>query len=170
MVLEAAIFTTCNRLDLCSAKGQDPQDKPEGREVAPLPNVRQEAFAQAVAAGKSASAAYTAAYGRAADTTSRVNGKRLLTNANVRARIGQIRDEASASAHSTLQKLFKALEDAAVRRHQLWLFAICLQESRAIFENGPQAVQNRPLNVRTKPPATLRSTLANASPSSVAPQ
>lgn len=113
MVLEAAIFTTWSWLDLCSAKGQDPQDKPEEREVAPLPNVRREAFAQAVAAGKSASAAYTAAYGRAADTTSRVNGKRLLTNANVRARIGQIRDEASASAHVTLQKLFKALEDAA---------------------------------------------------------
>lgn len=83
--------------------------------MAPLPNVRQEAFAQAVAAGKSASAAYAAAYGRAADTTSRVNGKRLLTNANVHARIGQIRDEASASVHATLQKLFKELEEAALR-------------------------------------------------------
>ncbi|WP_292530576.1 hypothetical protein [Methylocystis sp.] len=114
MMLETAIFTTWNWLDLCSAKGQDSQDKPEERKVAPLPNVRQEAFAQAVAAGKSASAAYAAAYGRSADTTSRVNGKRLLTNANVRARIGQIRDEASGSAHPTLQKIFKTLEEAAL--------------------------------------------------------
>jgi hypothetical protein len=115
MILEAAIFTTWNRLELCSAKSLDPQDKPEEREVARLPNVRQEAFAQGVAAGKSASAAYAAAYGRAADTTSRVNGKRLLTNANVRGRIDQIRDEASARAHPTLQKLFKDLEEAALR-------------------------------------------------------
>jgi hypothetical protein len=114
MILEAAIFTILNRLDLCSAERRDPQDKPEEREVAPLRNFRQEAFAQAVAAGKSASAAYAAAYDRAADTTSRVNGTRLLTNANVRARVEQIRDEASASAHPALQKLFKELEEAAL--------------------------------------------------------
>ena len=45
--------------------------------------------------------------------------KRLLTYANVRARIGQIRDEASASADPTLKKLFEGTRRGLRARRQV---------------------------------------------------
>ena len=82
----------------------------------PLPNFRQEAFAQLIAAGGSATAAYASAYGRPRDASSRVNGRRLLTNANIRARIAQIERDATLSSLSTIRKVLDAAGCTTVDR------------------------------------------------------
>jgi phage terminase small subunit len=82
----------------------------------PLPNLRQETFCQLVAAGKSAAAAYAAAYGRRRDVTCRVNGRRLLTNTNIRQRIEEIRREAAAASFPTLQRVIDELGCSAVEQ------------------------------------------------------
>jgi hypothetical protein len=83
-VTAAAVFVPRLRL-LCDKIEQSPGQKEEA--MAPLRNLRQETFCQLVAGGKSATAAYADAYGRAHDVTSRVNGGRLLTDANICERI-----------------------------------------------------------------------------------
>ncbi len=87
-------------------------DKIRAQSGPPLPNIRQEAFAQRIAAGCSATAAYASAYGRPRDASSRVNGRRLLTNANIRARIVQIQRDAALSSLSTIREVL----DEAGRR------------------------------------------------------
>jgi hypothetical protein len=67
----------------------------------------QEAFAQRIVAGFSVTAAYASAYGRAHDVTSRVNGRRLLTNANIRARISQIESDAALSSLPTIRRVLE---------------------------------------------------------------
>jgi hypothetical protein len=81
-----------------------------------LPNVRQETFAHLVAAGHSATAAYARAYGRDRDNSSRVNGRRLLINANIRDRIAQIRNEAALNSFPMLSQVIAEAERRAVER------------------------------------------------------
>lgn len=85
-----------------------------GKPMTPLINIRQETFCRLIATGKSATASYATAYGRAADVSSRVNGRRLLTNANIRTRIAQIRHSAAAAACLTLPKLIGEVEMATL--------------------------------------------------------
>ena len=64
----------------------------------PLPSARHEAFAQAVASGMSASKAYSLAYARPRNGATRSSAARLLTKANVRRRIAELRCEAAEQA------------------------------------------------------------------------
>ena len=57
----------------------------------PLQNARHERFAQAVAAGAAANQAYAHNYGAAAASTCETNGPKLLRNAQVAARVAEIR-------------------------------------------------------------------------------
>jgi hypothetical protein len=91
-------------------------DKIRAQSGPPLPNFRQEAFAQRIAAGCSATAAYASAYGRPRDASSRVNGRRLLTNANIRARIAQIERDAALSSLSTIREVLDAAGCTTVDR------------------------------------------------------
>jgi hypothetical protein len=91
-------------------------DKIRAQSGPPLPNFRQEAFAQRIAAGCSATAAYASAYGRPRDASSRVNGRRLLTNANIRARIAQIERDATLSSLSTIREVLDAAGCTTVDR------------------------------------------------------
>ena len=93
-----------------------PKDIIRAQSGPPLPNFRQEAFAQLIAAGGSATAAYASAYGRPRDASSRVNGRRLLTNANIRARIAQIERDATLSSLSTIRKVLDAAGCTTVDR------------------------------------------------------
>jgi hypothetical protein len=86
-------------------------DKIRAQSGPPLPNFRQEAFAQRIAAGCSATAAYASAYGRPRDASSRVNGRRLLTNANIRAR-----SDATLSSLSTIREVLDAAGCTTVDR------------------------------------------------------
>jgi hypothetical protein len=97
-----------------------PNQKEEA--MAPLRNLRQETFCQLVAAGKSATAAYAGAYGRARDTTSRVNGQRLLTDANIWERIVEIRSEEAADSLPTLRRIVEKAGQSAVQQIQTGSF------------------------------------------------
>ncbi len=85
--------------------------------MAPLRNLRQETFCQLVAVGKSATAAYAGAYGRANDATSRVNGTRLLADANIYERIVEIRCEEATASLPTLRRIVEGAGQSAV--HQI---------------------------------------------------
>jgi hypothetical protein len=87
-----------------------------------LKNMRQEAFCQLVAAGKSATAAYADAYGRAPDATSRVNGGRLLTDANIWERIVEIRSEEANASFPTLRRVIEGAGQSAVQQIQTGSF------------------------------------------------
>jgi hypothetical protein len=91
-------------------------DKIRAQSGPPLPNFRQETFAQRTAAGCSATAAYASAYGRPRDASSRVNGRRLLTNANIRARIAQIERDTTLSSLSTIREVLDAAGCTTVDR------------------------------------------------------
>jgi hypothetical protein len=69
-----------------------------------------------VAAGHSATAAYARAYGRERDTSSRVNGSRLLANANIRDRIAEKRSEAAVASLPLLQQVIAEAERITVER------------------------------------------------------
>ena len=59
--------------------------------VGPLPSPRHEVFAQAVACGMSASQGYALAYSGPRNGATRASAARLLTNANVKHRIAELR-------------------------------------------------------------------------------
>ena len=80
---------------------------------APLPSPRHELFAQAVASGWSAAKAYALAYSRPRNGATRASAARLLTNANVKHRIAELRLEAAEQAKASLQVLLPALEERA---------------------------------------------------------
>jgi hypothetical protein len=82
----------------------------------PLPNFRQEAFAQRMAAGLSATAAYASAYGQPRDVSSRVNGRRLLTKAYIRERIAKIESDAALSALPTIRRVLDEAGSTTVDR------------------------------------------------------
>jgi hypothetical protein len=79
----------------------------------PLPSPRHEVFAQAVACGMSASQGYALAYSRPRNGGTRASAARLLTNANVKRRIAELRLEAAEQAKASLQVLLPALEERA---------------------------------------------------------
>ena len=79
----------------------------------PLLPARHEAFAQAVASGMSASKAYSLAYARPRNGATRPSAARLLTKANVRRRIAELRCEAAEQARASLRILIPALEERA---------------------------------------------------------
>jgi hypothetical protein len=81
--------------------------------IGPLPSSRHEVFAQAVASGMSASKSYALAYCRPRSGATRASAARLLTNANVKRRIGELRLEAAEQAKASLQVLLPALEERA---------------------------------------------------------
>jgi hypothetical protein len=81
--------------------------------IGPLPSPRHEVFAQAVASGMSASKSYALAYSRPPNGATRASAARLLTNANVKRRIGELRLEAAEQAKASLQVLIPALEERA---------------------------------------------------------
>jgi hypothetical protein len=113
IVTAAALFVPRLRL-LRDKIEQSPDQKEEA--MAPLRNLRQETFCQLVAAGKSATAAYAGAYGRAHDATSRVNGGRLLTDANICERIVEIRSEEAIVAFPTLRRIVEKAGQSAVQQ------------------------------------------------------
>jgi hypothetical protein len=81
--------------------------------IGPLPSPRHEMFAQAVASGMSASKGYALAYSRPRDGATRACAARLLTDANVKRRIAELRDEAAEQAGASLRVLIPALEERA---------------------------------------------------------
>jgi phage terminase small subunit len=74
----------------------------------PIPNTRHEAFAQALAKGKSAAEAYTEA-GYKGDRTA---ASRLSTNVNVKARVAELQGRAAQKAIVTIETIAAELEEA----------------------------------------------------------
>jgi hypothetical protein len=81
--------------------------------IGPLPSPRHETFAQAVASGMSASKSYALAYCRPPNAATRASAARLLTNANVKRRIAELRRGAAEQAKASLQALIPALDERA---------------------------------------------------------
>ena len=75
--------------------------------IGPLPSPRHELFAQAVASGMSASKSYALAYCRPPNGATRASAARLLTNANVRGRIAELRAEAAEQAKASHKLSFQ---------------------------------------------------------------
>lgn len=73
-----------------------------------LQNPRHEAFAQALAKGKSAAEAYT----DAGYKPSRSAASRLSTNVNIEARVGELQGRASKKVEVTLESLAAELDEA----------------------------------------------------------
>src|SRR5688572_8248231 len=71
---------------------------------------RHEQFAQAVAAGFSATRAYARAYARESDRATRAAAARLLANVNVARRIAELREAAAKDAEACLSTLVPMLE------------------------------------------------------------
>ncbi len=98
--------------------------------TAPIPSYRHEAFAEAVASGMSASKAYSLAYARPRNGATRASAARLLTHANVRRRVAELRIEAAAAAQASLRLLIPALE----KRAQAAMSAGQMREAFGIIE------------------------------------
>ena len=81
--------------------------------IGPLPFSRHEVFAQAVASGMSAAKSYALAYCRPPNKATRASAARLLTNANVKRRIAELRRGAAEQAKASLQALIPALDERA---------------------------------------------------------
>ena len=81
--------------------------------IGPLPSPRHEMFAQGVASGWSAAKAYALAYSRPRNGATRASASRLLTNANVKHRIAELRRGAAEQAKASLQALIPALDERA---------------------------------------------------------
>src|SRR3954465_12693152 len=84
-----------------------------GPMIGPLASPRHEVFAQAVASGMSASQGYALAYSRPRNGATRASAARLLTNANVKHRIAELRRGAAEQAKASLQALIPALDERA---------------------------------------------------------
>jgi hypothetical protein len=79
--------------------------------MAPLRNAKHEAFACALAEGKSMSEAYEIAGYK----TSRPHASRLATNGNIRGRVAELQDAAAAEIQITLQSLIEEAADIQKR-------------------------------------------------------
>jgi len=113
--LISAAEVAARRLRLLHDKIENSPNRKE-EAMTPLRNLRQETFCQLVAAGKSATAAYAGAYGRAHDATSRVNGRRLLMDANIWERIAEIRCEEATASLPTLRQVIEGAGQSAVQQ------------------------------------------------------
>lgn len=120
----AILYISCRRFleeieTMTSAEGAEriaETDQIMAPPMAPLPNLRQEAFAQRVAAGYSATAAYASAYGRPRDVSCRVSGRRLLTKDNIRNRIARIQSEAAWFSLPTIRTVIEEAERSTIKR------------------------------------------------------
>ena len=74
-----------------------------------LPNARHEAFARAIVEGKSGREAYKAAGYKAKDRAADANASRLLTVANVAARVAELQKEAAQGAVMTGREVLEEL-------------------------------------------------------------
>lgn len=75
-----------------------------------LRNQRHELFAQALVGGASATQAYKdAGYSVRSDNTAAVNGKRLLTNAQIKGRCEELRSRVASGLQITRQKVLEEL-------------------------------------------------------------
>jgi len=81
--------------------------------IGPLPSPRHEMFAQAVSSGMSDAKSYALAYCRPPNGATRASAARLLTNANVKRRIAELRRGAAEQAKASLQALIPALDERA---------------------------------------------------------
>ena len=83
-------------------------------------NTKQERFAQSLAQGMNASAAYKAAgYAATKDGAIRANASRLLTNANVKSRIAELQRQAAAKTLVTIESITAELDASlAIARQQ----------------------------------------------------
>jgi hypothetical protein len=107
---------------------------------APLAFPRHEVFAQAVASGMSASKSYALAYSRPRNGATRASAARLLTDANVRRRIAELRHEAAEQADASLRVLIPALEErarAAIAAGRLRGGGRCFETARGYVPGEP---------------------------------
>jgi hypothetical protein len=82
----------------------------------PLQNLRHEAFAQRIAAGASATAAYAHAYGRPRDNVSAVRGGKLIRNVNIRERAMALEAESALASLPTIRKVLEGVEARTIER------------------------------------------------------
>jgi hypothetical protein len=82
----------------------------------PLQNLRHEAFAQRIAAGASATAAYAHAYGRPRDNVAAVRGGKLIRNVNIRERAMALEAESALAALPTIRKVLEGVEARTIER------------------------------------------------------
>src|ERR1035437_5053964 len=86
---------------------------PNTREQGAKPlSVRHERFCQAIVDGMGAGDAYRHAGYKCANATARANGARLLTNANVRARISELRNKCEQACEMTREDMIRYLSRA----------------------------------------------------------
>jgi phage terminase small subunit len=78
-----------------------------------LKNAKHERFAQAIVEGKSGREAYQGAGYKAADAAADANASRLLTNAQVSARVAELKEVAATAAGLTAQKVLDELSRIA---------------------------------------------------------
>jgi hypothetical protein len=89
----------------------------------PLKNLRHEAFAQRIAAGASATAAYAHAYGRERDNVAAVKGGQLIRKVNIRERAMALEAENALASLPTAALIMKGLERQTIRQienAQMW--------------------------------------------------
>ena len=109
------------------------------KSVGRLHRSRHEMFAQAVAAGKSASQAYAMAYGRKSDPATRASAARLLATVSIQCRIAELRTATASKAQASLAMLIPLLEAtgrAAIERGDLREGTKILERLAQIAEGG----------------------------------
>jgi len=87
--------------------------------VAVLQNIRHERFAQAIGQGKSQADAYVEAGYKAIPVTAKVNGCKLLTNANIKARVKEIQERAAERTEITISSLSQELLKVAKKAERI---------------------------------------------------
>jgi len=82
----------------------------------PLKNFRHERFAQRIAAGCSATAAYAYAYGRERDNVAAVKGRQLIRKVNIRERAMALEAENALASLPTIRKVLEGVEARTIER------------------------------------------------------
>ena len=123
-----------------------------------LANPRHEQFAQRVATGKSATAAYRLVYAKAKNAD--VMGPRLLGNVGVRARVAELQARSATAATLTMQQRREIAREIALdtkARNSDRLAAI-MADAKLAGELKPEATVN--VGVQVTPPDALLAGLA----------
>jgi hypothetical protein len=81
-----------------------------------LKNFRHERFAQRIAAGCSATAAYADAYGRPRDNVAAVRGGQLIRKVNIRERAMALEAENALASLPTIRKVLEGVEARTIER------------------------------------------------------
>lgn len=87
--------------------------------MAVLANPKHERFAQAIAKGKSQADAYVEAGYKAIPITAKVNGCKLLTNANIKARVKELQEHAAEKTEITIASLSQELMRVAQKAERI---------------------------------------------------